>query len=489
MKVENIVIVGGGTSAWMAAAYLYNNHPSMNITVVDKEIGNPIGVGEATLLNFKPFMDECGFPIEDWFVELDTGYKSGIMFSNWQEPGNDIWHPFYKGKRKITPNLRLWDVWSLNQDRDFKTYALGSYTNSVLHNTVDIDPVSNPNAYHINCGKLVVYIQEKLKDRITIIKSEVVQVVKDNDIVSSLELKDGTVLTADLFVDCTGFLQLLRKSTNRINLEGRLFVNTAVVCQVPYQDRPEEFKPYAVCDAVDHGWIWRIGVNSRIGSGMVFNRNITSIDEAKEYFVKYWDNRIQKENVRAINWDPFYNTDQWSGNIVQIGLSAGFIEPLESTGIGLITIGITQLSNTIRDRYYSSIDQENFNTQMNIVFEDAVDFVSAHYANNPRSSNFWNHVRETFVPSEIMLHHIDELNNPNIEVPYDGKMHYFFNGCNWSLLLLQLGYTVAERNINLSKEAALELLITNYIQNEKNRHIWSRKHSLEVDRIRELKNL
>ena len=237
MKVENIVIVGGGTSAWMTAAYLYNNHPDMNITVVDKEIGNPIGVGEATLLNFKPFMDECGFPIEDWFVDLDTGYKSGIMFSNWKEPGNDIWHPFYKGNRKITPDLKLWDVWSLNQDRDFKTYALGSYTNSVLHNTVDIDPVSNPNAYHINCGKLVLYIQEKLKDSINIIKSEVTQVIKDVDTVSSLVLKNGTVITADLFIDCTGFLQLLKKSAARINLEGRLFVNTAVVCQVPYQDR------------------------------------------------------------------------------------------------------------------------------------------------------------------------------------------------------------------------------------------------------------
>jgi tryptophan halogenase len=222
---------------------------------------------------------------------------------------------------------------------------------------------------------------------------------------------------------------------------------------------------------------------------MVFNRNITSIDEAKEYFVKYWDNRIQKENVRAINWDPFYNTDQWTGNIVQIGLSAGFIEPLESTGIGLITVGIGLLSNTISDRYYSAIDQENFNTQMNIVFENAVDFVSAHYANNPRSSNFWNYVRQTFVPSEIMLHHIDELNNPNIEVPYDGKPNYFFKGCNWSLLLQQLGYHVAERNIAISKEAALELLVRNYIENEKSRHIWSRKHSLEVDRIRELKKL
>lgn len=489
MKVNSITIVGGGTSAWLAAAYLYNNHPDISITVIDKEVGNAIGVGEATLLNFGPFMEECGFPIDDWFVDLDTGYKSGIMFANWQEDGNDIWHPFYKGKRRFTQSLKLWDVWSLNQEYDFKKYALGSYSNTVLYNTVDIDPVSNPNAFHINCGKLVLYIQKKLKDKIKLIQSDVIEVKTIDKNITELVLKDGSCVVSDLYVDCTGFLQLLRKPQHRVNLEGRLFVNTAVVCQVPYEDRPNEFKPYAVCDAVDHGWIWRIGVSSRIGSGMVFNRNITAVAEAKEYFVKYWNNRIKIENVRAINWDPFYIKDQWSENVVNIGLSAGFIEPLESTGIGLITVGITQLSNTLKDRHYCAIDQQNFNVQMEMLFENAVDFVSAHYANNNRISDFWNYVKETFVPSEKMIHQLEELVNPNIEVPYDGKIHYFFNGCNWSLLLQQLGYPVAKRNLNISAEFAAELLVKNYIQNEKSRHVWCRKHSLEVDRIAELKKL
>ena len=488
MKVETVVIVGGGTSGWLTAAYLHNNHPDIKITVIDKEIGNAIGVGEATLLNFEPFMAECGFPIEDWFVKLDTGYKSGIMFSNWQEPGNDIWHPFYKGKRRLRPHLRLWDAWSLNQEFDFKTYALGSYSNTVLNNTVDIDPVNKPNAYHIDCGKLVLYIQKKLQDKIQIIKSDVVQVSRDNDIVKDLTLKDGTLATADLFIDCTGFLQLLRTPIDRINLDKRLFVNTAVVCQIPYENRKEEFKPYAICDATDHGWIWKIGVSSRIGSGMVFNRNLTSIDEAKAYFVKYWNNRIPVEKVRAINWDPYYIEDQWSGNVVNIGLSAGFIEPLESTGIGLITAGIIQLSNTIKDRHYVDIDRKNFNVQMIMVFEDAVDFVSAHYANNYRDSKFWNYVKETFIPSDKMFHQIDELKNPHIEVPYDGKAHYFFTGCNWTLLLQQLGYAVAPRSININKEAAAELLVGNYIEFEKNRHVWCRHHSNEIDRIAELRN-
>ncbi len=489
MKVENLTIVGGGTSAWMTAAYIHHNHPAIKVTVVDKEIGNSIGVGEATLLTFAPFMEECGFPTEDWFTKIDCGYKSGILFSNWREPGNDIWHPFFKGNRKISDHYHLWDLWSVVQDLDFKIYATGSYSSSVLHNTVDATSLYSY-AFHIDCGKLVLYIQNQLKNKIKIIKSEVVNINKlDDDNVDSLKLKDGTIIKSDLYIDCTGFHSILRKSKNRINLEGRLFVNTAVVCQVPYEDRSNEFKPYAVCDATDHGWIWKIGVASRIGSGMVFNRNITDPDEAKDYFVRYWNNRIKKENVRAINWDPFYNTDPWSGNVVQIGLSNGFIEPLESTGIGLITVGITQLSNVLMEQWYSENDINNFNSQMNTLFEDCVDFVSMHYANNNRISKFWNYVKDTFIPSKRMLHYVERLTNPDIKVPVDGKHNYMFGGSSWSMVLQQLGYEITPRNIHYSKEYAREVMVKNYIEHEKNKHIWSRHHSSEIDRIIEFHKL
>lgn len=489
MKVENLVIVGGGTSAWLAAAYLFKNHPAISITVVDKEVGNSIGVGEATLLSFQPFMEECGFPVPDWFSKIDSGYKSGIIFSNWREPGNNIWHPFFKGNRRVTELYHLWDIWSNTQDLDFKTYATGGYSSSVIYNTVDANSLHSY-AYHVDCGKLVLYIQNKLKDKIKIIKSEVVNVVKsEEDMIDLLELKDGTKIKADLYVDCTGFHSILKKSKKRINLEGRLFVNTAVVCQVPYENRREEFKPYAICDAVDHGWIWKIGVSSRIGSGMVFNRNITDPEEAKKYFVQYWNNRIKKENVRVINWDPFYNEDQWSGNIVQIGLSAGFIEPLESTGVGLITVGITQLSNAIFEQFYSHNDVNNFNSQMVTLFEDCVDFVSMHYANNNRTSKFWNYVKETFVPSDRMLHHLEVLKNPNVKVPVDSKYNYMFGGSSWSMCLQQLGYEIAPRNISYTDEESRGIIYEYYVEHEKHKHVWSRHHSSEIDRLNELHNL
>jgi hypothetical protein len=490
MKVESLIIVGGGTAAWMTAAYISRNFPDIKLTVVDKEVGNPIGVGEATLLQFKPFMDECGFDLAEWMIETNAGYKAAIMFTNWKESGNDIWHPFFKTRRSMN-GLPVWELWSKAQDLDFKKYALSSYDVSVEYNSIDFQTMNNY-GFHVDCGKLVQYIQKKLSDKISIIKSEVVDVEYidiDTDQIKKLKLKDGTEVFGDIFVDCTGFQQVLRKPKKRIDLLGRLFVNTAVACPVPYKDRSLEFKPYAVCDATDHGWLWKIGVANRIGSGMIFNRNITGIEEAKDYFVNYWDRRIEKEKIRVIHWDPYYIEDQWSGNVVNIGLSAGFLEPLESTGIGLITSGATQLANAIRERRYTQEDIDYYNINFKILFEDAVDFISAHYANSQRTTKFWNYVKDTFVPSERMLYHLETLKSEDKPLSWDGRWNSFFGGMNWSLLLIQLGYDVAPRNINLTEDECRELVIKNYCMHEKDRHIWSRKHDQEIDRLHRSKNL
>lgn len=488
MKVQSLTIVGGGTSGWLAAAYLYRNQPDIKITVVDKEVGTPVGVGEATLLSFRPFLDECGIPIEEWIVPLDAGYKSGILFTNWREDGDDIWHPFQKGNREVMGEIKTHDLWSRNQHLDFKEYALDFYSSSIDHNSVDVINIENY-ANHVDCGKLVLFLQDRLKDKIDIIRSDVVNVVNNAQGIDYLELKDGSIIKSDLYIDCTGFKNILRTPEKRIDLEDRLFVNTALAHPVQYQDRSNEFKPYAVCEAVEQGWIWKIGVASRIGTGLVFNRNITSIEDAKDSFVAHWSDRIKKENIRVIDWSPFYIEDQWSGNVVNIGLSAGFIEPLESTGIALITIGITQLNNALNERYYTDINRDYYNLQMKTLFEDCIDFVSMHYANNRRPGKFWDHVRNTFKPSERMLHQIDELADPNIAVPRNSKHNYMFGGSNWMLMLYQLGYTLAPRNMSIPDEVALEKLVKNYKEYAKNRHVWSRHHSTEIDRIHEINKL
>ena len=273
-QVKSICIVGGGTAAWMAAAYFKHNLPSMQITVIDKEIGNSVGVGEGTLENFKSFMYECGFPRSEWFAAADATFKAGILYSNWHKEGNDIWQPFSMSL-PITNNLKSVDLWTQAQDLDINKYTVQAYKICVEEN--NLDP-SITYAYHVDCGKLVGYIQQKLTDKVTFIKSEVVDIIRDScNFITSLTLKDGQTIVADFFVDCTGFKAILNQAPEKITLEGRLFCDTAVCGRIPYHNRSAEWKPYTVADAVEHGWIWRIPVQSRLGTGLVFNLSLIHI--------------------------------------------------------------------------------------------------------------------------------------------------------------------------------------------------------------------
>lgn len=483
MQIKDLTIVGGGTAGWLTAAFISHNIPQLQITVVDKSIGDPVGVGEGTLLSLGPFLNECGFEFNEWFYNIDATYKSAIMFKNWLGEGKDIWHPFNKLTTKFDEKFRLQDLWSQNQDLDYKVYASGFYETSVKYNAVDIEHIDSY-AFHVDCGKLVKFIQTKLQNKVRFIKSDVVDIVYDTeDIIKHLKLADGQIVESDLYVDCTGWKGLLRTPKKKIDLSDRLFCNTAVAGHVPYEDRPNELRPYVISEAVDHGWIWDIPVHSRIGSGLVFNRDITDIDEAKRYFCNYWNNRITPDKLKVLDWSPYYIQDMWKGNIVKIGLSAGFIEPLESTGVGLITFGAAQLNNALQSQLVTEDNVNYFNLQMKIVFEDCVDFVSMHYHKNQRKTKFWNWVNSRIKVSDKMKHYLELLSNPDTVIPVGGQYNSVFVGANWSLWLAQMGYPVAERHTGRSNEESRELLIDHYNKREKFRYLGSRHHSTEIDRI------
>ena len=449
-SVDSVVIVGGGTSGWMSAAMLSHQHPHLKITIIDKEHGTPVGVGEGTLLNFDNVMRNCGFDPHDWFTAVDAAAKAGILFPGWGENQTDVWHPFLfvsLGTAKTT----LYDVWSRNQNYDFKRYANGLYESAIEKDAVDTTQLNN-HAFHIDASKLVLFFQEKLKNRIkvTSIKSDVIDVLRDSDTheVAELVLKNGQRISADLYVDCTGFKAILNHNPDCVNLEGRLFCDTAIAGHVPYKDIDKELHPYVISEQVEHGWVWNIPVQSRIGSGLVFNRTQTSIEEAKDFFVNYWDNRISKDNLKVIDWTPYYKNNIWEKNVVSIGLSAGFIEPLESTGVALIITGIEQLSWILSSRSYSEGQITYYNIVMKNFFEDSIDFVSMHYDKPTRKGKLWDWVRATFIKSPRQIHYETQmLRTDNNELPVKGH-GYMFCGSNWICWLVQMGYKLSPSSAN-----------------------------------------
>lgn len=434
--IRKIAIVGGGSSGWSAAAYMSNNLPHCEITVIDKEVSTPIGVGEATILSFKPFMDACGFDHWDWLNHLDTTPKAGILYPDWVRKGNTVWHPF-RTSSMVVNGMRQYEMWTNNKDLDFKRYAVTSYDSAVTNNTVD----ATPQSYHIDCIKFVQYVKERLGNRINHVTSGVKEVTRNKNAVTSLLLENDQIVEADLYIDCTGFKNVLTENPKKNDVYGRLFCNSAVSCHVEYDDRSKELHPYTTAQATELGWIWIIPTRTRIGSGLVYDKNCVTEEQAREHLTNFWkDRKISK--ITKHNWDPYYKDEIWQDNVVSIGLSAGFIEPLESTGLALIHLGITKLVDKIKNYYYTDLECSRYNLDMKTAFEDAIDFVSTHYAHTERTEPFWQHVKENYKPSErlkTIIHNHVNLDFLNTSPLYEDTR--IFTPLNYAIWLEQLGYT------------------------------------------------
>ena len=172
---------------------------------------------------------------------------------------------------------------------------------------------------------------------------------------------------------------------------------------------------------------------------MVFNRNITDIEEAKDYFVNYWDNRIDRDKLRPIPWSPYYDRNPWHKNVVSIGLSSGFIEPLESTGVALILGGVTNFIKIIQGKYFDDFTSDLYNTQVRHVFETCVDFVSMHYNLSERNGKFWDYVRSVWKPSSYHELMANNFNSTNKSIS-DTRQSTMFTESNWQCWMTQLGY-------------------------------------------------
>ena len=447
--VKKLVIVGGGTAGWITASWFARRWRSLEVVVIDKSDPERVGVGEATLLSFPQVMREMGYEPQQWMNEIDATFKAGILFPGWGKEENNIWHPFGfgilgDGENPNIPRVPLYDVWSNYQDQNEIKSVSGLYR-SAMQNKVEPDYIRDTYAYQIDCGKLVQFLQKNtipyLKEYI---KSDVIEVYRDglsDDLTRSsikeLVLDDGSRITGDLFIDCTGWKQMLIGNHN-VDLTDRLFIDTAFAAKVEYEDKNKEMHPYTDCQALEHGWRWRIPTQSRIGTGYCFNRSITDPDIVADAFIKHWDNRIEKKELRMLDWKPQYVKKFWDGNVVPIGLSAGFIEPLESTGLALMIRGCEFLEECMVDCVYSEYEKDIYNVRMKCAFESAVDYVNMHYSYCEREGKFWDYVRLSHEKSGMQKYMEDQINNPNSLTFQDHRSSSFFGGSNWHVWLLQL---------------------------------------------------
>ena len=451
-RVKKLVIVGGGTAGWIAASWFSRRWSNkLDVTIIDKSAPERVGVGEATLLSFPQVMQNMGYRVEEWFTPIDATYKAGILFPGWGKEDNTIWHPF--GFVSIgEENVPMYDIWSNYQDQ-YDIKDLSPLYRSGRNNCIEIDCVKDTYAYQIDCGKLVRFLQNRVIPTVEYIQSDVTKVVRDGDDIEKLLLEDGSEVTGDLYIDCTGWKQLLIGSDNNIDYSDRLFIDSALAGRVNYLDKDTEQHPYTDCQALEHGWRWRIPTKSRIGTGYCFNRSITDPDVVADAFVKHWDNRISKDELKLLDWKPQRVKDFWKGNVVSIGLSSGFIEPLESTGLALMIRGCEYLEECMYECAYTDYEPDVYNIRMRCNFESAVDYINMHYAYSKRQGKFWDYVRTNWKKSGMQQYMEEEINDPTVRTVQSDRTSSFFGGSNWHAWLVQIMDTPISKKTYWHKDA------------------------------------
>lgn len=426
MQIKNVTIVGGGSSGWMTAAALAKNCPDINITLVESPNIKTIGVGESTLGHINRFLKLLELKDEDWMPACHATYKNSIRFTNFRENKGESFHyPFINDFDWTDAHngLTSWSELATYWPEEFPPETFSQFfapSNTYLcDNNKQTDNAkgilrhfnfANDTAYHMNASLFGQY----LKDHVAIpngvkhILNEIVEHEKDAEgNISKIICKDGLELTSDLWIDCTGFRsQLLEQwmGSKFTPFSHTLMNDTAWACPIDYNDREKEMVPYTDCFAMKNGWVWNTPLWSRIGKGYVFSSKFTTNEEAKEEFVEHIAKYHGQHNaekarneMRLVHIKHGKREKGWVKNVIGIGLSYGFIEPLESTGLLTTHENIIRLIDILNRRqgYVTRMERETYNHITEIVTEGFAGFVAGHYAFSKRNDTpYWRHVTQ-----------------------------------------------------------------------------------------------
>lgn len=350
-----ICIIGGGTTGWWAAGYLNNKFPEYEITLIESSDIPIIGVGESTLPMVKTFFDSFGMQEETWMPKCDAVYKYGNIKQGWN------------GKNDPEFAFTFW----FNDDNAFgkwfAKYKAGEVDKDSLNDLYDKEGWSAV-AYHLHA-----------EEAGRIVKDHCIENV--NHIVETLdELPSGY----DLYLDCTGFRRQFIKDKTESNISKHHLVNSAWVC--PFE--LDEDVPYTRSIARDNGWQFKIGLTSRVGTGYVYSDKHVSDDQALKDFKQYTSHMKpwMDKQPRNIKWNPNWLKNPWADNVVAIGLSQGFIDPLESNALFMIQHSITTLAECLQRGYGA----KTYNKMINRTWIENSTYILHHYGLSKRNdTNFW----------------------------------------------------------------------------------------------------
>jgi len=411
--VTNVTIVGGGTAGWMTALTLVTIlkwHPGrddMKITLIESPNVPTVGVGEATVPSITMLLHQLDVPEKDFFARCNATFKLGVLFAGWNqwEDGStrDFFHPF------TAPRY----VNGVNPGYHFREYASGGRTD-FCDSTLPVLSVAGRNlgprklgggdyerdlryAYHLDAGKLAEFLREISIERgVEHLRDDVVCVDKDErGFISNLNLERSGAHGVELVIDCTGFRSvLLGKELEEpfISYDEFLLNDRACAVQIPHAEGAP-LRPYTTSTALSAGWSWNVPLYHRVGTGYVYSSKFKGDDEAKQELLDHLGPIAEGLEPRTLHMRIGRMQRTWVKNCIAIGLSGGFIEPLESTAIYMIEVANRQLITFWPDTDFEPSLLSQYNRVMETLQDEVRDFIVLHYRLNNRSEPFWKAAR------------------------------------------------------------------------------------------------
>ncbi|MCE9687224.1 tryptophan 7-halogenase [Shewanella sp. AS16] len=445
-SIKKLVIVGGGTSGWMAAAMLSRLlGKQLQITLVESDEIGTVGVGEASIPPLQLFNNVLGIA-EDEFLKATQGtFKLGIEFEHWGQTGDAYMHAFgHIGKDLgFTPFHQYWLSLANAQPSDFWQYSLNYL--AAKHNKFQrLDSIEGTglagltHAYHFDAGLYAAYLRKySEKQGVKRIEGKLVttQLAEHSGNIASVTLASGQIISGDLFIDCSGFRALLIEQALETGYEDwRHWLPCDTALAIP-SEASHPIPPYTKSIAHEAGWQWRIPLQHRTGNGLVYCSRFLSDEAATELLLSKLDGKPLAE-PKKISFITGRRRLQWHKNCVALGLASGFLEPLESTSLHLVQSGIMRLLKLFPTAEFNQANIDEYNRQSKAEFEQVRDFIILHYRlNRHEASPFWQHCQTMDIP-ETLQHRIDLFRASGIVFRHQDEL---FSEAAWVQVMLGQG--------------------------------------------------
>jgi len=412
-SVKKIVIVGGGSAGWLAAGYLAAEHQAQSesgikVTLIESPNVPTIGVGEGTWPTMRETLDKIGVSETDFFRRCEASFKQGAKFCRWVtgEADDAYYHPL------VIPNgytkTDLVQPWQAHRDKIafadavcFQSHLCEQGKAPKQITTPEYASVANY-AYHLNAPKLGEFLKEHCTQNLNVelIVDHVTKIHNDKDgYIETLSTEKHGEIAGDLFIDCTGLKSLLLGSHYQIPFISRqdiLFNDSALAVQVPYQHPDDPIASHTISTAQSAGWIWDIGLPSRRGVGYAYASDYISDEAAEKELRAYIQQKLPAEKVaqlstRKIKFNPGHREKFWHKNCVALGMSAGFLEPLEASALVLVELAVAKISQDLpANREMMAISAKRFNQLFEYRWQRIIDFLKLHYVLTQRTDTpYW----------------------------------------------------------------------------------------------------